>query len=157
MPRGSACINLIALVLTGPSLREAYIGLRNAVRHVQDAKSISERRACKVLEQPRSTQRYQSTKLERDRPLVKRMHELAEENPRAGYRLVTHLLRGEGWRSDRGPINPKYVHRLWKQAGLQVPQQQHKRRREGEAANGCTRLKARYPGHVWSVDFLFDT
>ena len=80
------------------------------------------------------------------------MHQLAEENPRAGYRMIAHLLRRDGW-----PVNKKRVHRLWKQAGLQVPQKQRKRRRLGSSENGCTRLKASYPNHVWSVDFLFDT
>ncbi len=80
------------------------------------------------------------------------MHQLAEQNPRFGYRMITSLLRREGWK-----VNRKRVHRLWKQAGLQVPQKQHKRRRLGTSENGCVRLKASYPGHVWSVDFLFDT
>lgn len=80
------------------------------------------------------------------------MHELSEENPRAGYRMVTSLLRREGWR-----VNRKRVHRLWKQAGLQVPQKQRKRRRLGSGENSCIRLKPSYPNHVWGLDFLFDT
>jgi len=79
------------------------------------------------------------------------MHQLAGENPRAGYRMITHLLRRDGWN-----VNEKRVHRLWKQAGLQVPQKQRKRRRLGSRENGCIRLKASCPNHVWSVDFLFD-
>ena len=47
------------------------------------------------------------------------MHELAGENPRAGYRMITGLL----WR-DGCSVNRKRVHRLWKQAGLQVPKKQ---------------------------------
>ena len=80
------------------------------------------------------------------------MHHLAEANPRAGYRMITALLRREGWL-----VNRKRVHRLWKQAGLQVPKKQHKRRRLGISQNGCVRLKASCPNHVWSLDFLFDT
>lgn len=80
------------------------------------------------------------------------MHKLAEENPRAGYRMITSLLKREGW-----SVNKKRVHRLWKQAGLQVPKKQRKRRRLGTSENGCMRLKASYAGHVWSLDFLFDT
>lgn len=80
------------------------------------------------------------------------MHRLAEQNPRAGYRMITALLSGEGWM-----VNKKRVHRLWKEAGLQVPQKQHKRRRLGTSEDGCVRLKASYRGHVWSIDFLFDT
>lgn len=83
---------------------------------------------------------------------MKRMHELAEQNPRSGYRMITAYLRREGW-----PVNKKRVHRLWREAGLQIPQKQRKRRRLGSSENGCTRLKASYPNHVWSIDFLFDT
>lgn len=113
---------------------------------------ISERRACLALGQARSTQRYRSQQYERDRPLAKHMHRLSTENPRMGYRMIAKLLRREGWH-----VNQKRVHRLWKQAGLQVPQKQHKKRRLGMSENGCARLKATHPGHVWSIDFLFDT
>lgn len=119
---------------------------------MQDELGVSERRACSALRQPRATQRYGSKKPSKDGPLVKRMHQLAQENPRAGYRMSTHLLRRDGW-----AVNSKRVHRLWKQAGLQVPQRQRKRRRLGSGDNGCVRLKPQYPNHVWSVDFLFDT
>lgn len=83
---------------------------------------------------------------------MRRIHELAERHPRFGYRQITALVRQGGW-----PVNPKRVHRLWKQAGLQVPQRRpRKRRRPGASENGCTRLKASYPNHVWSYDFLYD-
>jgi len=125
---------------------------RDAIRHVKDGLGISERRACRALGQARSTQRYDSRKPDRDRPVVTRMHGLSAENPRMGYRTITTLLRREGWQ-----VNQKRIHRLWKEAGLQVPQRQHKKRRIGTSENGCVRLKASHPGHVWSVDFLFDT
>jgi transposase InsO family protein len=96
-------------------------------------------------------------KPEKDRPLARRMHQLAEQNPRYGYRRITRIIRREGWRSERGLVNKKRVHRLWKQGGLQVPEKQRKRRRLGTSENGCVRLKASYRGHIWSIDFLFDT
>jgi transposase InsO family protein len=79
------------------------------------------------------------------------MHKLAANHPRFGYRRVAALLRSEGW-----DVNIKRVHRLWKEAGLQVPTKKRKRRRLGTGANGCVRLKATYPGHVWSYDFVYD-
>lgn len=122
------------------------------MRYVQDKLGVSERRACKVLGQPHSTQRYRAQRPEKDRPLAQRMHQLAEENPRFGYRRIASLLSREGWQA-----NTKRVHRLWKRAGLQVPRKQRKRRRLNAGEDGCARLKATCPGHVWSVDFLFDT
>jgi transposase InsO family protein len=119
---------------------------------VQKKLDVSERRACQVIGQPRSTQRYRSKRPEKDRMLIKRIHELAERHPRFGYRQITALLCQDDWR-----VNPKRVHRLWKQSGLQVPQRRpRKRRRLGTGENGCVRLKAAYPNHVWSYDFLYD-
>jgi putative transposase len=112
---------------------------------------VSERRACRVIGQPRSTQRYLGQKAERDRPLMERMIVLSKENPRYGYRRVWALLRREGFE-----INKKRVHRLWREAGLKVPTKQRKRRRLGASENGCTRRRAEHKDHVWSYDFVMD-
>ena len=120
--------------------------------HVQQHFGISERRACKSLSQARSTQRYRKQKPEKDRPLTDRMHELASTYPRYGYRRIAALLRREGFAASE-----TRVHRLWRKAGLQVPQKKHKRRRLGTSENGSLRLQATHPNQVWSYDFLFDT
>jgi putative transposase len=106
-----------------------------------------------VIGQPRSTQRYQGRKTQRDRALAERMVRLSQENPRYGYRRVWALLRREGW-----PVSKKRVHRLWRQEGLKVTEKQHKRQRLllGESENGCTRRRAEYKDHVWSYDFVMD-
>jgi len=122
------------------------------VRHVQKKPGVSERRACKVLGQPRSTHRYTSKKPEKDRSLATRIEELAGENPRSGYRQITALLHREGWQ-----VNQKRVHRLWREGGHQVPRRQHKRRRMGTSSGGCMRLRPAYKNHVWSYDFIFDS
>ena len=112
---------------------------------------MSERRACKTIRQPRSTQRYQPKKPEKDRALTKQLHQISSEHPRYGYRRAAVLLCQDGLE-----VNDKRVHRLWKQAGLQVPTKQRKRRRIGSGENGSVRLRAAHPNHVWSYDFLFD-
>jgi putative transposase len=124
---------------------------RQAVERVREALGVSERRACGALEQPRSSQRYVATDRERDKALLLRIQGLAREHPRYGYRRITALLRREGW-----PVNRKRVHRLWRQAGLKVPQVQRKRRRLGHGENSCTRRRAERPNHVWSYDFIHD-
>src|SRR5215204_284260 len=124
---------------------------RAAVEHVRRHLGVSERRACRVIAQPRSSQRYESLKADRDRDLLQRMVELSRENPRYGYRRVWALLRREGW-----PVNKKRVHRLWRKEGLKVPDKQRKRRRLGDAENGCTRKRAEHLNHVWSYDFVMD-
>jgi putative transposase len=121
------------------------------VRHMQQHLGVSERRACRVIGQPRSSQRFVAGKPERDRALTDRMHELADRNPRRGYRYIWSLLRREGW-----CMNRKRVQRLWRQEGLRMPQLQRKRRRLGSSENGCERRRAEYKNHVWSYDFIMD-
>ena len=112
---------------------------------------VSERRACKVLGQVRSSQRLVSRKAERDRELLKRMRELAVENPTYGYRFIWALLRREGVR-----VNVKRVHRLWKQSGLKVVRTRPERERTGAGENACSVRRAVYPNHVWSYDVVHD-
>ena len=43
-------------------------------------------------------------------------HRLASKYGRYGYRMVTGLLREDGWR-----VNHKRVERIWRAEGLKVP------------------------------------
>jgi len=112
---------------------------------------VSQRRVCKTLGQPRATQRGRLIRPDQDKPLVLKLRRLARRYPRYGYRMITALVRREGWL-----VNRKRVYRLWRQEGLQVPHKAHKRKRCGDSKNGCTRKKAQYPNHVWTYDFLYD-
>jgi putative transposase len=89
---------------------------RRAVEHVCDELGVSENRACSVLNQPRSTQRYEPRVADDEPLLVKRIIELATEYGRYGYRRVTAMLRTEGWR-----VNHKRVEGIWRWEGLKVP------------------------------------
>ena len=62
-----------------------------------------------------------------------RMVELASDYGRYGYRRITALLRGEGWK-----VNHQRVERLWLTDG------------------SCVRLRPTHRNHVWSYDFLHD-
>jgi hypothetical protein len=70
------------------------------VEYVRDALGrhcVTERRECRILEQPRSTQR-RCRHVPSDEPrLIRRIVELATEYGRYGYRRVTALLHREGW------------------------------------------------------------
>ena len=124
---------------------------RQAVRHLRDTFGVSERRACRVLGQARSTQRQVPKTKEEEGRLVTRMLELVRRHPRYGYRRIWALLRREGWRVDR-----KRVHRLWRKQGLKVPTKQRKKRRLGSSVNSCVRRPAEYKDHIWAWDFLHD-
>ena len=112
---------------------------------------MSERRACDVLNQSRSTQRRKKHVPSDEPRLVRRMIKLASDYGRYGYRRVTALLRAEGWR-----VNHKRIERLWRQEGLKVPKKQPKRKRLWLADGSCVRLRPAYKDHVWSYDFVAD-
>jgi transposase InsO family protein len=124
---------------------------RAAVVELQSQFPISERRACVVVDQPRSSQRYQSQPRQDETALLTRILELDRLRPRFGYRRIAALLRAEGW-----PASAARVLRLWRREGLKVPVKKRKRRRLGTSVNGCHRRRAEHTDHVWCWDFVFD-
>jgi L-arabinose isomerase len=54
---------------------------------------VSQRRACKVLAQPRGTQRYRPRRVDQDNALVGEMKRFSRLHPRYGCRRITVLLR----------------------------------------------------------------
>ena len=124
---------------------------RRAVEEVVKKIRVSERRVCKVLEQPRSTQRRKKVEKADEAQLTKDIINLAKDYGRYGYRRITALLKRQGWR-----VNHKRVERIWRKEGLKVPQKQPKRRRLWFNDGSCIRLKPLYKNHVWSYDFVFD-
>jgi len=110
---------------------------------------VSERRACRVLGQARSTHRHRAVVSDDEPRLVARIIELAPAYGRYGYRRITGLLRGEGW-----PVNHKRVERLWRREGLKVPQKQPNRGRLWLTDGSCIRRRPAYRHHVWAYDFV---
>jgi len=66
---------------------------RRAVERVQQTLGVSERRACRVLAQPRSTQRFANDRAGDEAVLTEHIVELASQYGRYGYRRITVLLR----------------------------------------------------------------
>ena len=124
---------------------------RQAVEHVCQVLGVGERRACRVLGQCRSTQRYRASPPSDEARLVARIVQLASAYGRYGYRRITALLLREGWR-----VNHKRVERIWRQEGLKVPPKQPKRGRLWLNDGSCLRLRPCWPNHVWSYDFVAD-
>lgn len=124
---------------------------RAAVRELREKFTVSERRACETLNQPRSCQRYKPKPRDDEEAMVKRMRELAGQRPRFGYRRIAALLRRESWRA-----SATRVQRLWRREGLKVPQKKRKRRHLGQSENACHLRRAEHKDHVWTWDFVFD-
>jgi len=112
-------------------------------------RGLSCRRACALVCVARSALGYQSRLAVKDAPVATRMRELAAQYPRYGYRRVRIFLGREGH-----SMGPDRAHRLWRQAGLQVPRRRPRRR---VAASRPRPLPPTGPNHVWAYDFVFDT
>ena len=95
---------------------------RACIHHVRSHFKVSERRACRVLGQHRSTQRHVANGHADEDRLVADMIELARQFGRYGYRRIAALLREAGWSVSDGRIE-----RLWRREGLKVPQKQPKK------------------------------
>jgi len=121
------------------------------VDRVRETLNVSERRACKVLGQPRSTQRRTPHVPDDEPALVGRMVALATEYGRYGYRRITAMLRDEGWH-----VNHKRIERLWRREGLRVPSKQPKRGRLWLNDGSCIRLRPMHRDHVWAYDIVHD-
>ena len=115
---------------------------------LRDRFGVSERRACRLTSQHRSSQRYQRRLVPDELLLRERLQLLARRHPRYGYRRIHAILRREGWACNR-----KRVQRLWRDEGLRLPAKP-KRRRRGQRMPG--HLVADQPDHVWAIDFVSD-
>ena len=126
------------------------VGARVRRQQVAFARSrgLSDRRACALLCVARSSLGYHSRLAVRDAPAVDAMRRLAAQYPRYGYRRIRIFLKREGH-----VMSTDRTHRLWRQAGLQVPRRRPRRR----VATGRPRpLPPTAQNHVWAYDFVFD-
>jgi putative transposase len=123
------------------------------VHHVCQELAVSERRACQVLGQTRTTQCRKLSPPSDEEPLTKDSIDLATKYGRYGYRRITAMLNSHemGWR-----VNHKRVERIWRKEGLKVPKKQPKRGRLWLNDGSCVRLRPEHKDHVWSYDFMID-
>ncbi len=109
---------------------------------------MSERRACRLVGIDRATARYRGRPRDGEAALRRRLHELAGEWPRFGYRRLHALLRREGV-----VVNHKRVERLYRAVGLAVRRQGRKRVARVDRGRPSA---LRRPNQQWALDFLSD-
>jgi transposase InsO family protein len=125
---------------------------RQAVDVLEDVFGVSQRRACNVVGQPRSTQRLAAPVPSPDEVLVREwLRAFSKRRPRWGWRRAAKGLRREGWQ-----INDKKVRRLWRDEGLRVPTKRRKKRLTG-AGTRVGSMSLICPNALWAMDFQFDT
>ncbi len=118
---------------------------------LQDHLGLSERRACRIVGQSRSTQRHEPLVAQDDAALRAQLRAFSRTRPRWGYRQAHQHLLDQGW-----AVNRKRTQRLWREEGLRVPPKRRKRQRRGDSTVPGDRLRAERPDHVWAFDFQFD-
>jgi putative transposase len=123
---------------------------RRAVQHLQRVFGVSQRWACQLVGQHRSTQRHHRVEPDRDRALRAELRQFSRAH-RWGYRRAHAQLLQQGW-----CVNRKAIQRLWREEGLRVPSRRHKRQRLGTSTCPADRLAAEHPDHVWALDYQFD-
>ena len=124
---------------------------RSTVTHVQRDVGVSERRACRALGQPRSTQRYQTQPKADEAALLKAIEDLVCQHPSYGYRMIHGMLVADGF-----DVGRDRVHRLWRTHGYGLKKKAVKKRRLGVSENGIMRRKAESINDVWAWDFIHD-
>ena len=124
---------------------------RIAVERVQVRFRVSQRRACRVVGQHRSTQRRPKVPSDdAEVRLREYLRDFARCHPRLGWRKAHEVAHRE-----RLVTNPKHTRRVWQDERLQRPPQRKAKRcrlTDGTAA----RLRAAAPNDVWALDFQFD-
>ena len=120
---------------------------RSAVERLMTDRGLSQRHACQLMRVHRSTVRYQTHARPDEAAAVTLIREYAHEQPMYGYRIITAMLKHDGYR-----INRKRVYRIWRQEGLQLPRRKTAKRRYGDSTGKLQR--ASHPNEVWTYDFM---
>lgn len=107
---------------------------------------LSERRACRFVSAPLSSQRYRSVRRP-DTPLREALREKAGRYVRWGLPMLLILLRRDGWAD-----NHKRVERIYKEEGLKV----RRRRRKRVAVERQPLPVPSQVNECWAMDFMSD-
>ncbi len=122
--------------------------MKQVVDYVSRVHGYSQRKACRLTRQHRSTQRKPLIGNPRTE-LRQRMHEIVAARIRFGYRRVHIMLRREGWQ-----VGKNVVYRLYREEGLCLRTKRPRRRKM--AVHREARCLATGPNEAWSMDFVHD-
>ena len=120
---------------------------REAVAHLRRVLEMSERRACTLVAADRKMVRYRSRRAP-DVELRAKLHDLANQRRRFGYRRLFILLRDQG-----EPSGINRIYRLYREEGLAVRKRRARRKAAGTRAPILVEAK---PNARWSLDFVHD-
>ena len=110
---------------------------------------MSQRHACHVLGQSRSSQRRERFATPRHGDVLVPLRQLAERHPAWGYRKLHAALRIDGYE-----VNRKWTYARYRDMGYYV---QRRKRRRGLLRDRQSLLVPANPNQCWSLDFMHDT
>lgn len=90
-------------------------------------------------------------RIDKDKPLMSVLTHLAQQRPRAGYRMLHGLIQDQGFKAGRDR-----VYRLCRKHGLRVPRRTRVRRAVGTSSNAVHVLRSTGINDVWTWDFVSD-
>ena len=122
--------------------------MKSVVDYVALCHGYSERKACALTRQHRSTQRKPMVRDPRT-AVRQRMHEIVRTRIRYGYRRVHIMLRREGW-----DVGRNLVYRLYREEGLVLRTKRPRRRKM--VVHREARIQPKRPNEAWSLDFIHD-
>ena len=122
--------------------------MKQVVDYVVATHRYSQRKACRLTQQHRSTQRRPSTR-DPQTALRQRMHEITSTRIRYGYRRVHIMLKREGWQ-----VGKNIVYRVYREEGLCLRSKRPRRRKM--AVHREARCQPKRPNQAWSMDFVHD-
>jgi putative transposase len=112
---------------------------------------VSERRACRVIGQHRSTQRLDPPAPSVEEQTLRAwLRAFSTRRPRWGWRRAAKQARREGW-----VVNDKRIQRLWRDEGLKVPYRKRKKPLRG-IGTAIAAMCPIAPNVLWALDFQFD-
>lgn len=121
---------------------------REAALALETNYKVSERRACTLLDFPRSTKRYRPQKPD-DSDIRCRILYWAEKRPRYGSPRIHHMLLRDGFR-----INHKRTERIYSEEGLSLKRKSKKRKYKSEVRTPLQEPVA--ANDIWAMDFVSD-
>jgi putative transposase len=122
--------------------------MKKVVAYVTACHGYSERRACALTHQHRSTQRKPSVR-NPQLEIRQRMHEIVRTRIRFGYRRIHFLLKRDGWAAGRN-----LVYRLYREEGLTLRSKRPRRRKM--VVHREARCHPKRLNEAWSLDFIHD-
>ncbi len=122
--------------------------MKQVVAYVAQSHGYSERRACSLTCQHRSTQPKPGVRNPRIE-IRQRMHEIARTRIRHGYRRVHIMLRRDGW-----AVGRHLVWHLYREEGLALRAKRPRRRKM--VVRREARCMPKQPNEARSLDFVHD-